>query len=200
MKSGLAQHEMSSEATKYSADKSLEGHLASASASLKGHQLTAGKPSQLKEGTDVFFAKLRPLYPDKSDADVRAMAQQKYLEMTRTGLPGVEAKIAATTEEKARERAAGRMTTDPIALKAAREKDQAGLAARRQEILREELSKPSEQESNAAPEAKPAAQQPAQVNIPPQAIDMLKKNPTPDNRRYFDQTFGQGAAARALGQ
>jgi hypothetical protein len=178
MKSGLAQHEMSSEATRYSADQSLRGHLASAAASLQGHQLSAGKPSALKEGTDVFFAKLRPLYPDKSDADVRAMAQQKYLEMTKTGMPGVEAKIAATSEEKARERAAGRMTTDPIALKAAREKDQAGLAARRQEILREELSRPSEQESGAAPaQQQPAPNAPAQQQaiLPPAAVSALKE-------------------------
>jgi hypothetical protein len=150
--------------------------LASVAATREGHRLQASKPSQLKEGTDVFYAKLRPLYQDKSDEEVRAMAQQKYLEMTKTGMPGVEAKIAATSEEKARERAAGRMTTDPIALKAAREKDQAGLAARRQEILREELSKPSEQESNAAPEAKPAAQQPAtqqQATLPPAAVSAL---------------------------
>ena len=204
MSSGLAGHEMSAEASKYAADQGLKGHLASAAASIKGHQLTAGKPSQLKEGTDVYYAKLRPMYPDKSDEDVRAMAQQKYLEQTKTGMPGVEAKIAATMEEKARERAAGRMTTDPVALKAAREKDASALSARRQEILREELARPPEQVSAEAPAAQTTpnapAQQPAAVNIPPQAVNMLKQNPTADNRRYFDQTFGAGAAARVLGQ
>ena len=195
MKGGLAQHEMSSEATRYSADQSLRGHLASAAASLQGHQLSAGKPSALKEGTDVFFAKLRPLYPDKSDADVRALAQQKYLEMTKTGMPGVEAKIAATSEEKARERAAGRMTTDPIALKAAREKDQAGLDKRRKEILNEELSKPSEQESNAAPEAKPAAQQPAKPQlsaVDKQALEWAKSNPDDPRAKAIRQRLGMG--------
>jgi len=204
MKSGLAGHEMSAEASKYAADQGLKGHLASAAASLKGHQLTAGKPSALKEGTDVYYAKLRPMYPDKSDEDVRAMAQQKYLEQTKTGMPGVEAKIAATAEEKARERAAGRMDTDPVALKAAREKDASALSARRREILREELARPPEQVSAEAPAAQTTpnapAQQPAAVNIPPQAVNMLKQNPTADNRRYFDQTFGAGAAARVLGQ
>jgi hypothetical protein len=198
IKSGLASTEMQGETSRYASDQSLRGQLASVAATREGHRLQASKPSQLKEGTDVFYAKLRPLYQDKSDEEVRAMAQQKYLEMTKTGMPGVEAKIAATREEKAREATKDRMTIDPIALKAAREKDSVALNKRRQEILREELSKPPEPEAGAASET--PAQQPAQVNIPPQAIDMLKKNPTPDNRRYFDQTFGQGAAARALGQ
>lgn len=177
MKSGLAGHELSADASKYAADQGLKGHLASAAASIKGHQLTAGKPSQLKEGTDVYYAKLRPMYPDKSDEDVRAMAQQKYLEQTRTGMPGIEAKIAATTEEKARERATSRMTTDPIALKAAREKDASGLAARRQEILREELARPPEPEAGAAPAQQPAPNAPAQQQpaLPPAALSALKE-------------------------
>jgi hypothetical protein len=147
--------------------------MASAAASEQNAKLAAGKPSALKEGTDVFYAKLRPLYPDKSEEAVRAMAQEKYLEMTRTGLPGVTAKIEATREENARERAAGRMTIDPIALEAARKKDTAGLEKRRKEILNEELSKPSEQDSSAASEAKPAAQQ--QTTLPPAAVSVLKE-------------------------
>jgi hypothetical protein len=185
MSSGLAGHEMSAEASKYAADQGLKGHLASAAASIRGHELTAGKPSQLKEGTDVYYAKLRPMYPDLSDADVRAMAQQKYLEQTRTGIPGVEAKIAATAEEKARERAANRMITDSIALKAAREKDASALSTRRQEILREELARPPEQQPagtsapvQAAPNA-PAQQQQQQQQqqpaLPQAALSALKE-------------------------
>jgi hypothetical protein len=34
---------------------------------------------------------------------------------------------------------------------------------------------------------------------PPAAIDILKKDPSADNRRYFDRTFGPGAAAKVLG-
>jgi hypothetical protein len=29
---------------------------------------------------------------------------------------------------------------------------------------------------------------------------MLKQNPTPQMRQFFDQKYGQGAAAKALGQ
>jgi hypothetical protein len=39
------------------------------------------------------------------------------------------------------------------------------------------------------------------VTAPPtEAIQQLRANDTPQMRSYFDQTFGQGAAARALGQ
>ena len=166
-------NELQADTSRYSSDNSLKGQMASVAASREGHRLQASKPSSLKEGTDVFYAKLRPLYPDKSEEAVRAMAQEKYLEMTRTGLPGVEAKIAATREENARERAAGRMTTDSIALKAAREKDVAGLDKRRKEILNEELDRPAEPESGAASEPKPAAQQKA--TLPPAAVSTLKE-------------------------
>jgi hypothetical protein len=166
-------NQLQADTSRYASDQSLRGQLASVAASKQNAILQANKPSALKEGTDVFYAKLRPLYLDKSDEEVRAMAQQKYLEMTRTGLPGVEAKIEATREENARERAAGRMTTDPIALKAAREKNSAALNKRRQEILNEERANPSEQEPGAASETKPTAQQ--QATLPPAAVSALKE-------------------------
>jgi len=53
-----------------------------------------------------------------------------------------------------------------------------------------------------APNA-PAQQQAAPatpIPVPPQAVDILKKNPSPQNIEYFDKTFGPGAAARALGR
>lgn len=37
-------------------------------------------------------------------------------------------------------------------------------------------------------------------DIPQAAIDLLTQNPTPENRAYFDQTFGEGAAAEILGR
>jgi hypothetical protein len=35
---------------------------------------------------------------------------------------------------------------------------------------------------------------------PPAAVDLLKRDPSATNRRYFDDTFGPGAAAKVLGQ
>jgi len=39
----------------------------------------------------------------------------------------------------------------------------------------------------------------APAQVPLQAADMLRANPTPQMRQYFDQTFGPGAADRVLG-
>ena len=36
-------------------------------------------------------------------------------------------------------------------------------------------------------------------NAPREAVDMLRSNPTPTMRKFFDETFGAGAADRALG-
>lgn len=39
---------------------------------------------------------------------------------------------------------------------------------------------------------------PQQDVIPPEAVDILKSNPSPEARAWFDQTFGDGAADEAL--
>lgn len=54
----------------------------------------------------------------------------------------------------------------------------------------------------AAPAQSPAAAAPgAAAAAPPQeAVDMLKAAPSPQNKEFFDQTFGAGAAAKVLGQ
>ena len=49
---------------------------------------------------------------------------------------------SATADEKARERAMKRYTTDPELNTALRKKDSAGATARRKAILQEELNKP----------------------------------------------------------
>lgn len=38
-----------------------------------------------------------------------------------------------------------------------------------------------------------------QQSVPQPAIDMLRQNPSPQMRKYFDETFGAGASDRALG-
>jgi hypothetical protein len=47
-------------------------------------------------------------------------------------------------------------------------------------------------------EAPPTA--PKTTAPPPEAVQQLRANDTPQMRAYFDQTFGQGAAARVLGK
>lgn len=49
------------------------------------------------------------------------------------------------------------------------------------------------------PESPPTTA-PKTITPPPAAIQQLRANDTPEMRAYFDQTFGQGAAARALGK
>lgn len=64
----------------------------------------------------------------------------------------------------------------------------------------------AKQKANAAPTATPAGQpqigfrgvQPA-TKVPPQAIDFLKSEPTPERMKQFDEIFGNGAAAQHLG-
>ena len=81
---------------------------------------------------------------DKTEAQLRKMALDKYLEMKGPGLEGVRTRTEATADEKARERAAKRGYTDTILNEALRKKDTAGAAARRAAILDEELKKPPE--------------------------------------------------------
>lgn len=47
--------------------------------------------------------------------------------------------------------------------------------------------------------AKPRAAAPRTPVIPDAAKQMLRKNPSPTQRGYFDRTFGKGAAAKVLG-
>jgi len=72
----------------------------------------------------------------------------------------------------------------------------------REQLIAQEIDKA--RSDKAAPQGQPAPaaqqQQAAPTPVPPQAVDILKKNPSPQNIQYFDQTFGQGAAARALGK
>jgi hypothetical protein len=55
------------------------------------------------------------------------------------------------------------------------------------------------------PHSAPQAPTPAhvghhyQVNIPAGAIQMLKSNPTPQIRQFFDQKYGPGKARQILG-
>lgn len=70
------------------------------------------------------------------------------------------------------------------------------------EIYQGELSKIEDVmpgiSGGATPTGKPGA--PKVIAPPTEAIQQLRANDTPQMRAYFDQTFGQGAAARALGQ
>ena len=46
--------------------------------------------------------------------------------------------------------------------------------------------------------AAPAASASKTVTPPSAAVNLLKRDPSDANKQYFDQTFGSGAAAKAL--
>jgi hypothetical protein len=87
------------------------------------------------------------------------MAVQLYQERKAPGLPGAIAKVEATAEERARERAAKRAYVDVELNAALRKKDNAAAETRRKAILAEELAKPDEA---AAP--RPGASAPRSVS------------------------------------
>jgi len=84
---------LGADATKYSADMSYKSHLATAA-------MSASKPSAQKEAVMAFYND--PSFAaGKSKEERYRMATQQVLEMTRTGMPGVGARIEATAREKA---------------------------------------------------------------------------------------------------
>jgi hypothetical protein len=52
--------------------------------------------------------------------------------------------------------------------------------------------------ASANPPANPPPAGGGSANIPPAAVEMLRGDPSPERRRFFDATFGAGAAARIL--
>jgi hypothetical protein len=99
-------------------------------------------------------------------------------------------KINAVALEKAKEAVDTARFADPVWRAAKAANNPAAMERREKEMIAQRLP------SAAAPQAAPAAP----VAVPPQAVDILKKNPSQQNIEYFDKTFGPGAAARALGK
>jgi hypothetical protein len=116
-------------------------------------------PKEFESNVEAYLADIKERYPDLSPARQRAMAVQLYQERKAPGLPGAIAKVEATAEERARERAAKRAYVDVELNAALRKKDNAAAETRRKAILAEELAKPDEA---AAP--RPGASAPRSVS------------------------------------
>jgi hypothetical protein len=110
------------------------------------------KPTTQAEGVNQYFDYYKEMYPENTVAQNKKLALDTYLEKKGAGLPGVQAKIEATAEEKARERAAKAKSSDVKYQEFLRKKDTAGADARYKEIIKDELNK--ENSSNAAPKLK----------------------------------------------
>jgi hypothetical protein len=87
---------------------------------------------------------------------------------------------------------------DPAKIQAAKDAYNRALRAAEQDIINQADATRAQKRPDAGAPAKSAAA--IGVTPPSAAVNILKKDPSADNRRYFDQTFGPGAAAKALGQ
>jgi hypothetical protein len=84
---------LGADASRYAAELGYKGHLASAAA-------TMNKPSAQKEGAMAIFND--PSFaPGKPPEERYRLATERYLEMTKTGLPGVNTRVEASAREKA---------------------------------------------------------------------------------------------------
>jgi hypothetical protein len=86
--------------TKLGRKATIEAARISQAGSIAGAKITASKPSAQKEGAMAIFND--PSFaPGKPPEERYRLATERYLEMTKTGLPGVNTRIEATAREKA---------------------------------------------------------------------------------------------------
>jgi hypothetical protein len=162
-----------------------------------GASATLGKKTDLERLTEAQYNKMIES-GEPANAATKALASERAANLYGKMAGSTRADIAETT---AREKAAASVDTlkfqDQVWKDAKKNKDTEGMRAREQQMINDRMNKAPEVKSGPAP----AQQQQPQVSAPPsKAIGILKGNPSAQNRAYFDQTFGAGAAARALGE
>jgi hypothetical protein len=165
-------------------------------------------------------ADIKEKNPNMSPAEINARATKEFLNLSGRYPGNVKEDLARDTltlkqQEKAEAAWNAAMMTpkDPafIQMRNLKKSDPSGAAAEEYKArwIQERMNKSdAQQQAPGAAQSAPvntampsrSGPQPASTAIPPQAVDILKKNPSPENIKYFDQTFGQGAAARALGR
>jgi hypothetical protein len=212
LQSGLAQTEMQGENALRVAGVTAGSHLAAA-------KINRDAGATADRQIAALAADIKEKNPNMSPAEINARATKEFLNLSGRYPGDVKADLARDTltvkkQEKA-EAAWGNIMMNPkdpvaIQMKNLKKSDPTGAAAEEYKArwLQEHMDKSASDASQAAPAPAPVntampsrgGPQPAPTAIPPQAVDILKKNPSPENIRYFDQTFGQGAAARALGK
>ena len=196
------------ENTKLGKDASIAVANISAGASDRSSLRSALKPSAQMEGVKIKADEIRRQFPDMPEAQVKDKALQSYLAQTKTGMGGVDARIEATAREKAAKDFNDAIAPGGTARKEHNELKKKGTPEQLQAFEDKLFNKYLGMHTGETPQptqqqqAAPAAQQQrtAPAAVPSQAVDILKKNPSPQNIQYFDQTFGPGAAARALGR
>jgi hypothetical protein len=202
LESGLAGTEMQGE-------NALRVAGVNAASNLQTARLAARKPSTQMEGVAIKADEIRRQFPEMPEAQVRDKALEAYLAQTKTGMGGVDARIGATAREKAVKDFNDAIGPGGAARKEYKKIQKEGtpeqVAAFEDKLFNKYLGlhtgdTPPPAREQPAPNAPAQQRQAAPAAVPPQAVDILKKNPSPQNIQYFDQTFGPGAAARALGR
>lgn len=157
---------------------------------------TLGKKTDLERLTDAQYAKMIEA-GEPANAATKALASERAANLYGKLAGSARVDIADTTaREKAAEAVNLTKREDPVWKEAKKNKDAEGMRVREQQLINERMNKKPEGQGGPAP-----AQQQPQISAPPsKAIGILKGNPSAQNRAYFDQTFGAGAAARALGE
>jgi len=193
------------ENTKLGKEATVEAAKIHAGASERSARIAAAKETDLARQTRIRY---ESLLEQGKPANKQTMAEAATLAASDVGRYPGEAKAAAAAGErdaKFEVRVDKALENNMPYLKAV-QKGNTEEAARIRKMVAEELKGAASQDTPApnvpggTGTPSRGGPQPAPAAIPPQAVDILKKNPSPQNIQYFDQTFGQGAAARALGK
>jgi hypothetical protein len=176
-------------------------------------RLAATKPSQFKEIFDKLVAS--PEYQAIKDPNAReAMAARETANMMKA-YPNAKLRVDADMLNKINTRVANELSGNDAYQKAQRKGDTPAMQQIKKDLTdgyiaqaEQGLLNLSDTRGTGTPApGTPAPGTPAPARgapapaakIPTPAIDMLKKDPTPANRAYFDQTFGPGSAKQILG-
>ena len=185
---------LGADASKYAAELGYKGHLASAAA-------TMNKPSAQKEAVTAFFND--PSFaPGKPPEERYRLATQQVLELTKTGMPGVGARIEATAREKATKDYNDAIAPGGAARKEYKELQKKGtpeqVRAFEEQLFNKFLTMHTGDTPQPAPAAQaPAAQQTAPTTVPPLNTWMdaaRKANPgvsDADLAKYYNSKYGK---------
>lgn len=179
----------------------VQGGLEQARINAAAQRDAAARPTDLDKQTQRNYAALLETGAPANAQTMAKAAQQAASDLGR--YPGDVRAGAGEMDRrlKAAEQIATAKLQDPAWREAKKNKDQEGMRIRENEMINELLGKQPGSSAAASTGGAPgtAAPAPAQAGtVPPAAIAKLAANPTAQNKAYFDQIFGAGAADRAL--
>jgi hypothetical protein len=205
-----AGNELQAETSRYASDQSLRGQLASVAAARD----TANRPGEFERMLGDYEKRMgRKLTPAEYKEAMTEIGAARY--GARYTGPDKSPEQAAAIRDKAMKD--GRVTTaelaimtagnDPVKRKAAQDEYNRILQEVEQEIIG--------RADTARNQKRPDAGVPGGTGTPsrlgrdvskvgkppdPEAVDILKQDPSGKNRKFFDDIYGPGAAAKVLGQ